>query len=246
MNYTSNSLARYFHDLGGRRQADWLVQQWLGVGTNESFGGNYGEPTPPDLSFTLTGRPKIKKASAAMPQAMAAALRSQDKCAIAPDHSGVVIPNSLSALTMVEMLKRIVHHRELPSNLRLPGVKWLDIQQELYGAGGGVGSLFPTVSWGGMSADTAIFMQAAAQANLAERWHEGDMWRIFSKLGAGYSESRQVGEIVHNAYGCFPGASVEILYSARASVPGDIQLARADTALHAGVVAGLKAILRSV
>ena len=41
MNYSSNSLARYFHDIGGRRQANWLVQDWLGAGVGESFGGNY-------------------------------------------------------------------------------------------------------------------------------------------------------------------------------------------------------------
>lgn len=29
-------------------------------------------------------------------------------------------------------------------------------------------------------------------------------WRIFSKLGAGYSNSRYVGEIVNNAYACLP------------------------------------------
>eukprot|EP01048_Picozoa_sp_COSAG05_P031817 COSAG05_NODE_11832_length_494_cov_0.784810_1_plen_141_part_01 len=138
-----------------------------------------------------------------------------------PDHSGVIIPNSLSALTMLELLKRIVLHRELPPALALPGVTWADLQQELYGHGGGVSSIFPSVQWGGMSADTAIFMQAAAEAALGDTALAGDQWRIFSKLGAGYSTSRQVGEIVHNAYGCFPGAGVEMVYSARSSVAGD-------------------------
>ena len=236
MNYTSNSLARYFHDLGGRRQADWLVQQWLGAGHGQSFGGNYGEPTPPDLNFTLTRRRQWPPAGGAPPE----------MCAVEPDHSGVVVPNSLSALSMVELLKRIVLHRELPPDLRLPGVAWEDLQQELYGAGGGAGSLFPTVQLGGMSADTAIFMQEAAEAALGGDAQAGDQWRVFSKLGAGFSTSRRVGEIVHNAYGCFPAAGVELLYSAQASVGEDVALHAAEAALHAGINAGVQAVLRAV
>lgn len=239
-NYTSNSLARYFHDIGGRQQADWLVREWLGARDGESFGGNYGEPTPPDLGFTLTA------ADPPRPQEAANGVTTQS-CALDPDHSGIVIPNALSALTMVELLKRIVLHRDLPPALRLPGVQWKDVQQELYGSGGGTQSLFPTVEWGGMTADTAIFMQDAAQ-NVMRHYGDpqtGGEWRIFSKLGAGFSSSRHVGEIVHNAYGCFPAPGVELLYSARASVAGDAELRAAEATLRAGINAGIRAVLRA-
>jgi hypothetical protein len=233
MNYTSNSLARYFHDLGGRKRANWLIQEWLGAGKNQSFGGNYGEPTPRDLSFTLTRGDATEKPGAA-----------QDTCTVPPDHSGIIIPNSLSVLTMVELVKLIVMHRDLPPALALPRVTWEDLQQELYGHGGEDG-LFPSVQWGGMASDTAIFMQAAVEASLGNAALSGDQWRIFSKLGAGYSTSRHVGEIVHNSYGCFPSVGVEMIYSARSSVPGDTQLYAAERALNAGITAGVKALVQA-
>ncbi len=236
-NYTSNSLARYFHDLGGRQQANWLVQEWLGVGASQSFGGNYGEPSPPDLGFTLTAADRTGEVGRAT---------AAQRCELDPDHSGVIIPNALSALSMVELLKRIVLHRELPPGLRLPGVQWADMEQELYGNGGGNESLFPGVFWGGMSADTAIFMQDAAHNTMDNGDPQaGGNWRVFSKLGAGFSSSRHVGEIVHNAYGCFPAAGVELLYSAQASVPGDVELHAAESALRAGITAGVRAVLRA-
>ena len=79
----------------------------LSVSLTQNISLFQGEPSPPDLGFRLTPRGRGAGASA--------------QCALAPDHSGVVIPNSLSALTMVELLKRIVLHRELPPALRLPG-----------------------------------------------------------------------------------------------------------------------------
>ena len=33
---------------------------------------------------------------------------------------------------------------------------------------------------------------------------KSDQWRIFGKMGAGYSGTRHRGEILTNAYGCFP------------------------------------------
>ena len=45
---------------------------------------------------------------------------------------------------------------------RFPGVAWADVQDVLYGAR--APALFPAAQapWGGMSADTAIFAQAAS------------------------------------------------------------------------------------
>ncbi len=62
---------------------------------------------------------------------------------------------------------------------------------------------FPGERWGGMTADTAVFLQTALNSSLLLT--ESTSWRIFSKLGAGYSSSRSRGEIVSNAYSCLPG-----------------------------------------
>lgn len=45
-------------------------------------------------------------------------------------------------------------------------------------------SLFPGLEWGGMTADTAIFVQSGLDMDLVEQNSQGK-WRIFSKLGAG-------------------------------------------------------------
>ena len=90
--------------------------------------------------------------------------------------------------------------------------------------------LFPTVEWGGMTADPSIFVQSALDMHQVQQQSQGQ-WRIFSKLGivanrlnsnnkteynvslnycishytgAGYSNSRYVGEIIDNAYACLP------------------------------------------
>jgi len=60
-------------------------------------------------------------------------------------------------------------------------------------------------------------------------------WRIFSKLGAGYSNSRSKGEIVTSAYACLPNSrsdgevpisdwGVEMSISVRGSVTADSSL----------------------
>lgn len=72
-----------------------------------------------------------------------------------------------------------------------------------YGADLADSSLFPSVQWGGMTADTSIFLQSALNISDVQLQSNGN-WRIFSKLGAGFSSSRLVGEITNNAYACLP------------------------------------------
>lgn len=71
-----------------------------------------------------------------------------------------------------------------------------------YGAGDHT-TLFPGVQWGGMTACTSIFVQSALNMTKTELDSHGK-WRIFSKLGAGYSSSRGRGEVMNNAYACLP------------------------------------------
>ena len=48
---------------------------------------------------------------------------------------------------------------------------WL--QEELYGAA--VSSLFPGLRWGGMTADTAVFLQSALNMTVSERERESTL-----------------------------------------------------------------------
>ena len=106
-----------------------------------------------------------------------------------------------------------------------------------------------------MSADTAIFLQVALEnANLLKQEkgfhsnHSSDNadWRIFSKLGAGYSTSRERGEIVTSAYACIPPTStggvygnghngLQISITCRSSVSRDVTLVKAQEVVKSSV-----------
>lgn len=90
-----------------------------------------------------------------------------------------------------------------------------------------------------MSTDIAIFLQATSQvgAVLRDENYHNDQWRIFSKLGDGWSTSRYRGEIVNNAYACLPrydassGKAVggyEFTVTVRGSVPNDSSLKQVE------------------
>jgi len=170
--YSSNSLGRYFHNIGGRARANDLIHTlWLDRPAGETFGGNYGEVEPP-LGYTF-----VEDGGASV--------------TITPDTTAGPA-NHLSSFTTAEALKRIVLHREEASQ-RLPGIQWADIQTLLYGA---VGS--SKGEWGGMSADTAIYLQSGHDIDYLERRSKG-RWRIFSKLGLGSS-----GQFLDVGYACLP------------------------------------------
>eukprot|EP01038_Epipyxis_sp_PR26KG_P011421 gene11421-15305_t len=94
-----------------------------------------------------------------------------------------------------------------------------------------------------MTADTAIFLQTALQ-KYAKNVFQGNDWRIFSKLGAGYSTSRYRGEIVTNAYTCLPRydsegqviGGIEFTISGRGSVANDATLIKVEQKLLNAVV----------
>jgi hypothetical protein len=226
--YTSNSLSSYFHDIGWRDRVNGLVNgstHWLGTthgATQQTLGGSYGEASPSDLTLQVT------------PAASNAAACAADKDPWPTKHD-----NTISALSAVEMTRRIAQHRDISEALRFPGVTWEDIKSILYGAETSV--LFPGLQWGGMTSDTAIFLQSAL--NLPEYLtitNTSDKWRIFSKLGAGYSSSRSMGEIVTNTYACLPsynttnGAAtggIEFSLTARGSVENDASLLKVEQAV---------------
>lgn len=156
--FSSNSLGRYFHNIGGRQRADDLIHTlWLKRPAAESFGGNYGAAAPSlPYTFNLGG----------------------EQLTITPDLSGGYA-NKLSSFTMAEALKRLVLHREEASQ-RLPGLQWADAKTLLYGAK----NSSKYGPWGGMSQDTTIYLQEGHDIEYIERRSNGK-WRVFSKLGLG-------------------------------------------------------------
>lgn len=72
-----------------------------------------------------------------------------------------------------------------------------------------------------------------------ESYHH-DQWRIFSKLGAGWSTSRYRGEIVGNAYACIPHydssdkakGGYEFTITIRGSVPNDSSLKEVEQKVY--------------
>jgi hypothetical protein len=227
--YTSNGLSSYFHDIGWRgRLAELVSGSWLNR-PRESLGGNYGQATPADLGFTFT---------------------NGDTCQAEKDPWPVKYENTYSALSAAEMVRRIVMHREIPEHARFPSAQWSDMQTVMYGAE--YSALFPGLQWGGMSADTAVFVQSAVDIDKIEAESKGQ-WRIFSKMGCGYSSSRNVGEIVTNGYACFPvfddagnavvDAGLEFVWSARGSVSYDYALDKAEASVHQAIVEGVGALM---
>ena len=180
--YTSNGIGRYFHDIGGRARAGDLVHgAWLKRPAEETFGGNYGAPSPA-LAYTFADG--------------AATVSVTPDATMGP-------ANLLSTHTIAEFLKRLALHREDAAQ-RLPGIQTADIETLFYGASSS--PWFPGVM-GGMSDDTAIYVQAGHDISYLDARSQG-RWRIFSKLGFGD------GDFVHAAYACLP-----VLNDAGAPVP---------------------------
>jgi hypothetical protein len=193
-------------------------------GVGQSLGGNYGEASPPDLEFNFKG---------------------EGECAVQPDLSGVVIENYVSDIVTAELTKRLVLHSSLPPQYRFPGLEDTDVKTVLYGAE--TSNLFPGLTWGGMTSDTALYLQHALGEDFQRLTAEaGPDWRVFSKLGAGYSTLRDRGEITYTTYACFPtkqGRALELLVAAHASVPFDASLTNAEERMQEAVAIAVEKLL---
>lgn len=229
--YSSNAVSSYMHDIGWRQRMYDLVRGWLGAEGEESLGGNYGASTPEDLSFEVR------------------AADTEASCVVDRDPWQTVYDNCLSALSEVELTRRIVLHSDIIETNRYPGVQEEDILNILYGANDS--TLFPGLQWGGMSTDTAIFLQSCLNMTQVEQDSQG-RWRIFSKLGAGFIREDQA-DVLDTSYACLPklnerGAPVEgegweFLVTARASIPGDPSLEKAEQAVLMGFKGAVGALL---
>ncbi|MBM4371091.1 MAG: hypothetical protein FJ098_05530 [Deltaproteobacteria bacterium] len=171
--FSSNALGAWFHNVGGRAKANGLIHDlWLERPPVETFGGNYGEAAP-GIPYTF-----VEPGGASV--------------TVTPDTASG-FSNNLSLFTLAEALKRLALHREEPTQ-RLPGIQWPDLRVLFFGAEGSV----PYGPWGGMSADTAIYLQAGHDIGyIAER--SLGRWRILSKLGLGTQY-----QFIHLGYACWP------------------------------------------
>jgi hypothetical protein len=171
--YSSNALGAWFHDVGGRNKANGLIHaDWLNRPASETFGGNYGEAAP-GLGYTF--------------------VEDNGATVTVPKDTTSGIANNLSMFTLAEALKRIVLHMVVPTQ-RLPGIQWKDAKVLLFGAEGSK----KYGKWGGMTADTAIYLQMGHDIDYIEERSHGQ-WVIFSKLGLGTQ-----GQFVHVGYACWP------------------------------------------
>ena len=207
--YTSNALANWFEMVGGRDRMNNIIKGWLDSHTSasSSLGGAYGMPAPSDLlNFKF------------YPPASG--------CQINGDNSPSSMSNTLSALEMAELTKRIVMARELPQEA-MPSTTWADSETLLYGARPGTSVLFPGRAFGGMAAcEFPINTFGVDLASINAK--SGGKWRAFGKDGFGCSTIRSVEERLFNGYACYPfenkasgpANGVEFIYSTRLSIPG--------------------------
>ena len=174
--HTSNGLARWFLNIGTRAQLDRFIHEdWLGRPNTETLGGNYGHPAAKiGTSFNDTD----------------ASLEVPGEETRGPN-------NHLSTYTIAEFLKRLVMHREDPE-LAMPYLRWPDVETLLYGAEDS--KLYGPEDPQGMESDTAVYLQNAVDAASLDGSTQG-RWRVFSKLGFGYSRG---GEFVNAGYACIP------------------------------------------
>lgn len=207
---SSNQIGAWFHAVGGHAHANTTLHEWLGAPPDETFGGDYGESIG-------TTRLVNERILANMPSSVHPKAAPLDVSLEYPPPTPL-IENHMSALTMAEWMRRIVHAREdgeaNDKRTRLPRTMvWEDAETILYGGSEKAASVYTDahgnpvrLQWGGASMSSDIYLQLAAGMNgsspVEKRANES--WRIFSKLGFGYSSERKQYELALNGYMCLP------------------------------------------
>jgi hypothetical protein len=207
---SSNGIGAYYHAIGGHQHADDFIHNVLGVSrlSGESFGGNYGEavPTPP-LEYTFTNTLETNNPR-----------KHQIIENIDPDPTpSPPLSNTMSSITMAEWLRRIIFAREDRGNVGNQYFNWENSKDILYGASNS--SYFPSLQYGGMSMSSDVYLQLGVGNELLNKTRHDSDWRIFSKLGFGYTSIRKQYEVTLNGYMCLPlgndGNGVEFVLSAK-------------------------------
>lgn len=216
---SSNKRGGFYKALAGRKLATDMIRNWIRR-PNETFGGFYGDSTfSVDQEFEFRSPEGVSQSFF---------LRND-----------VFTPNSLSPLTLAEMIKRLgvgfkdpdslpkmVDYSANPaeSELRqaLPSLLPEDLQTLFYGSNsGGVGGMM----FDGLR-DIPNNIGGADFLN----WKTEGRWRVFGKGGSGYSASRLKSEESTGDWVCLPGVAGEGLeFALYAHIDGPNKLAR----LHA-------------
>ena len=182
---SSNEIGKYYHSIGGYKAANDFIHDVLGASSEESFGGGYGEAIPPSLGYNFSTSEE----------------GASGFVTVTPDGTpSPPISNTMSPITMADFLRRIIFAREDGDGL----FEWGDSKSILYGAE--KSQLFDDVpiQFGGMSMSSDVYVQLG-QKNMSRTNEASEgLWRIFSKLGFGFSSIRKRFEVVLNGYGCFP------------------------------------------
>lgn len=182
--YTSNNVSGWAQNVSGRPHSTSLITDWLGR-KGESFGGAFGEDNSQleGTFFSKNGEKYETKLSS----------RGADR-------------SSLSTLTVAEFLKRLVLHREEPSQA-LPYAQWSDVQTILYGAPPEMTKYFKDRIYGGMAGGPSSYIHLPAGAWESKRLEQltGGHWRTFTKIGWGPGpEDKPDNDFVWHGYGCIP------------------------------------------
>ncbi len=195
----SNAIATYFANIAGREYLTGLFHdEWLNINNPAiRFRGAYGPtafaPSSADWQFDLRNKLAVEPFEEASDDPFYQAYRC-DECDITGN-------KPMTTLAQAEFLKRLVTHHSEPLT-RLPGFKSSHLHMLLYGdghsnsvqpAGGmqaGIGLLLARAIANALAPDSAQSVKAILDA------HTGGRWRIFQKIGAGPSETRNQSETV--------------------------------------------------
>lgn len=180
---TSNSVSSYFNDLGWRDRAYSLATVWLKTSNDSndaSLGGNYGESTPAGLGFQLQDDDIDAREELDVGTLNGGLNVDQSGTCDAPPDADDDGPyeNSLTALAFAEAHRRLALHREVSGDdLQFPNSTWEDISTILYGAETSI--LFPSVLWGGLSTDPAIYIQSSLEKAMSNADDDGKSYIFF-------------------------------------------------------------------
>ncbi len=199
----SNGMSNYFFRVAGADYlTDLLHDKWLRLPDRSKFRGGYGAFSFNEGSLNWTS----------------ADGRSTTR--MGRIENGITGDKTMSAIAQAEWLKRLTQFETDPST-RLPGfdgtIQAEDTRALLYG------NLKRNGEIGGMLAGESVYLLQGllpgvrigrpdafggepnrASKEILDRV-TGGKWRVFHKLGAGVSRTRNVSEIVMATYACLPG-----------------------------------------
>lgn len=231
-NGDSNSIATYFVNTAGREYLTGLFQQdWLKLSNPDvRIRGAYGaDPLAPEPAIWQGGGKRTELSS--FRPSDTDPLYQSYRC----DECGLTGNKPATLLAQAEWLKRLAAH-ERDTGTRHPGLLSSDIHTLFYGSGHsdserpvggmmqGIGTMLHTALAAAISGEQppAPAERNAWAKTILDEATDGQ-WRVFQKIGWGYSGTRTADEAVSLAHVCLPGyqGGREFTVAARANVPGE-------------------------